>query len=1046
MDPFTAQLERLCGAHPTRAKWVFVPSHAVGRTLGDRTVLEGTDWANLRFVTPLDVALRMGAPFLVERGINPSEEGLGPALMMRLLLGLPPGSRYFRRLANQPQMAMALWSTIRELRMAGVRAADLRADAFVSADKHVEFLALLESYERYLSDNQRGDMAVVFEEALRHADWCPIQPADCWTELPDVIWPPLHRRLIDAMPGERVVPDVLELPGTTRPRRLAAARVSRVVPDPSAPLAFLMAPERLMESSGQPGGLKSAPASAGSPRQLSFLEPSAQSPVPHFFSAGGAEAEIEEVFRRILSSGQSLDRSEIVCAAPAYVALIWEKAMRYEWPITLAQGIAAALTRPGRALMALTDWIEDDFAAGRLRRLLQSGDVALPKEMSLSSGRAAGLLVTSQAAWGRHTYRLALARLAKSSRTGAQRDDRPADERAALEARATQAEELASWIEALIADIPEQEPDGQVDLQKVVECARTFVETCAARGSALDAMAAAALAEAIGGLRALGSYRCPLDQALRFLRERVETLHVGADRPRPGHLYVSSLTAAGMAARPYIYVVGLEEGRVFPAPFEDPVLLDSERAKISPALASSSDRIDEAVYAALGRLAAMSSQSGVAMTLSYSCRDLREYRQTYASWLLLQAHRLVSGNPRATYQHLHEHLGEPRSCVPAGPTDALSESRWWLNGVLRAGNRSRQAVMERYPPLAAGAIALEARRSDRFTEFDGHVPAAGAALDPCANGLVISPTQLEKAADCPYRHFLERGLGIGAIESGDRDRDVWLDHLLRGSLLHDLYAALLRRCRAEGRRAKSPEDRGWLVARGQQMLAELAIEMPPPSDEVRERETRVFLDDLMLFADEESSLDPSRTPVGFEVSFGRADTVDGEALAQAEPVVVKLARDLELRLAGRIDRIDRVGPSTYEIIDYKSGSYYEPRWRGTFAGGTRLQHALYGLAAVVLLKRQDQKARVAGSEYYFPSARGQQEHRRFAALSTAAIAEVLADLRNVISNGLFVHTSHDDSCRFCLYGHSCGKDATARAAEKLADPKLAPYGKLAAHD
>lgn len=85
MDPFVAQ-------HVTRAKWVFVPSHAVGRTIGERIALEGTNWLNLRFVTPLDVALRMGAPFLVERGIDPSEEGLGPALVMRLLLEVPTGS------------------------------------------------------------------------------------------------------------------------------------------------------------------------------------------------------------------------------------------------------------------------------------------------------------------------------------------------------------------------------------------------------------------------------------------------------------------------------------------------------------------------------------------------------------------------------------------------------------------------------------------------------------------------------------------------------------------------------------------------------------------------------------------------------------------------------------------------------------------------------------------------------------------------------------------------------------------------------------------
>ncbi|HVZ23489.1 MAG TPA: hypothetical protein VG871_20595, partial [Vicinamibacterales bacterium] len=121
MDPFVEQLRALCAASPTRAKWVFVRTHGIGRTIGDRLALSGTDWANLRFVTPLDIAVRMGAPFLVERGIDPSEDGLGPALVMRLLLDLPAGQPgYFRALADQPSMAAALWTTIRELRMAGI--------------------------------------------------------------------------------------------------------------------------------------------------------------------------------------------------------------------------------------------------------------------------------------------------------------------------------------------------------------------------------------------------------------------------------------------------------------------------------------------------------------------------------------------------------------------------------------------------------------------------------------------------------------------------------------------------------------------------------------------------------------------------------------------------------------------------------------------------------------------------------------------------------------------------------------------------------------
>ena len=101
-DVSVATLRDLCRVHATRAKWAFVRSHAVGRVLNERLALEGTNTLNLRFVTPLDIALRMGAPFLVERGIDPSEEGLGPALIMRLLLDLPEQAGYFRALADQP--------------------------------------------------------------------------------------------------------------------------------------------------------------------------------------------------------------------------------------------------------------------------------------------------------------------------------------------------------------------------------------------------------------------------------------------------------------------------------------------------------------------------------------------------------------------------------------------------------------------------------------------------------------------------------------------------------------------------------------------------------------------------------------------------------------------------------------------------------------------------------------------------------------------------------------------------------------------------------
>src|SRR5439155_9820689 len=169
---------------------------------------------------------------------------------------------------------------------------------------------------------------------------------------------------------------------------------------------------------------------------------------------------------------------------------------------------------------------------------------------------------------------------------------------------------------------------------------------------------------------ALGAFSCALPQALRFVQERVQSLTVAPERPRPGHLYASHLSQAGYAGRPFLYIVGLEEGRVFSSSTEDAVLLDAERAAISTNLRVSTDRVDEAVYAVLSRLAV----SGASATFSYSCRDTREFRETYASWLMLQAYRLQQGNDALSYQEMKKALGEPKSPVPADRDTGLSAS------------------------------------------------------------------------------------------------------------------------------------------------------------------------------------------------------------------------------------------------------------------------------------------------------------------------------------------------------------------------------------
>ena len=303
----------------------------------------------------------------------------------------------------------------------------------------------------------------------------------------------------------------------------------------------------------------------------------------------------------------------------------------------------------------------------------------------------------------------------------------------------------------ILASVPTAGNEGGVSLQAVVSGTR-LPRARTARSNALDHRAAAALQEHVGELRALGEFSCALPQALRFARERV---HRSLSRPSGLARVISTprtcrrpatLAARSFSSSAWKKVACSRRPRKTP-------LLDAERAAISADLRLSTDRIDEAVYAVLSRLAV----SGASATFSYSCRDTREFRETYASWLMLQAYRLQQGNETLAYPAMKTTLGEPKSAVPTDRESALVQR---LVAPRRCRHRAgRTSVLgAAFPQTARGRAAETRREALEFTEFDGHVSGAGPALDPCSPINVYSVTELEKAAVCPFRFFLKRGL------------------------------------------------------------------------------------------------------------------------------------------------------------------------------------------------------------------------------------------------------------------------------------------------
>lgn len=1039
-----SQLAAVCRNEPTRTKWVLVPSRTLGHMLAERAARESGSWLNARFTTPEDLAAATAAPHLVEAGINPLGEGLGAPLVMRLLRELPPATpSYFRSLAEHHTMGAALWSSIAELRLAGVGATGLKADAFESPAKYAELQALVAAFEDWLVRERRADEAAVFRTALEHVAECPVREGDLILEALDTPWPPLVRQFIDALPGEHLARQAATLPGVPLPRRLASC--CRDEQPAESPLARLMTPPDTTATGleAKPGQAQAAKANLA------------------FFRAGGPEAEVEEVFRRILHSpvgARRLDEVEIACASSEYALLLWQKAERYGWPVTVEAGLPGTVARPVRALRAWCGWIDSGFEAGRLRRMLASGDVRVDNEGGPGSGQAGRLLLRASPAWGRRTYALALDALAVAETERAEDPELDDGERQRHAGRAADALRLRDWIDGLTGRIPEV-ASGLVPVQALVSAALDFVDRAAAVTNELDGQSAGAIKARLQELRLLGDVGCTVLTALDTIRAALDTVRVGFDRPRPGHLHVSSLARAGLAGRPVTFIVGLQEGGVFPAAFEDPVLLDAERARTNEAdahlaLALSADRAAEFVHGVAARMADLqgaASAGDPSICLSYSCQDLRDGRQTFASSLVLQAFRLTRPGEDVTFKHLREAAGEPVSQVPAAPDGALGDAGWWLANLKHASKTGLQRVHEAFPDRKRGTEAESARASDVFTQFDGLAPSAAEVLDPRKSGRPVSPTSLERLAACPFAYFLKAGLRLDPIREDERDLDAWLDPLTRGSLLHDLFAQMMRHLRATKEQPSVTRHLAWLKARAEAALAGLRDKMPPPSDEVFIRERDDIYRDLEVFLETEelAAKKEGITAVGFEVGFAGYGEAGAEPLAQAEPVAVRLP-GARFPLNGRIDRIDRLRDGTYQVVDYKTGTLYWAGYSGVFRNGRLLQHALYAIAAESLLRaKQDPSAAVKSGRYSFPTVKGAGRSKVIPRPPDRDLGRVVAAVLDIAAAGAFMaRTEARDkkACEYCDFAGTCGgAPVVARAAAKLdnlANKALEPWRRL----
>lgn len=321
------------------------------------------------------------------------------------------------------------------------------------------------------------------------------------------------------------------------------------------------------------------------------------------------------------------------------------------------------------------------------------------------------------------------------------------------------------------------------------------------------------------------------------------------------------------------------------------------------------------------------------------------------------------------------------------------------DGVLRRGV---EQVRLAFPRIDAGLHAVE-ERGGTPGPHHGVIDPRPDRLDARRNEkLTLSASRLEALGACPLRYLYASVLWLRPPDDPELDPDRWLDPLQRGTILHAVFEGTLRTAHERGIQLTDPAFLQLALDALEVHATRAKEEIPAPGEGVRRRELSGLADDVRSFV----RMLRERLPhwVALELRFGTGED---------DHLVLQLPGG-EIRLRGAVDRVDE-DLHGLRVVDYKSGVARGYGGNsGTFAGGRRLQHAIYAEAAERILGGD-----VVAGEYHFPTRRGENEVHAFSRVEMAALPELLGHMLDAVEAGTFVPTDDPDDCRFCDFAAVC---------------------------
>ncbi len=257
-----------------------------------------------------------------------------------------------------------------------------------------------------------------------------------------------------------------------------------------------------------------------------------------------------------------------------------------------------------------------------------------------------------------------------------------------------------------------------------------------------------------------------------------------------------------------------------------------------------------------------------------------------------------------------------------------------------------RAVAENALPVLRGGHALIRAARARLVS-QPVLSEDSAARAHLARRAARSSTSLSDFAQCPYRHFARKGLGLR--ESPARPEDG-VDALTQGNVAH----GALQRLFDDRRDAQGDPDAVQQVFDAE--WERFAGEAFPSLTTERARLTlqKAVADAL----EDDAQRPPLANTVRQEVEQPFGAVGDG-AGGRSEPVAVRVPDGTEVPLLGRVDRVDHDADGNVVVLDYKTSR--SERYAGLpakIAAGLDLQLPIY-----VLAMRAARNLRVVGAAY-----------------------------------------------------------------------------------